>query len=176
MLEGLAAVGDHARVDGSDGAALARDLGGDALGDLARGPAIDEHVVFGLAEHVDEAGGDHQLRGVDAPPGGAAGERADGFHAVPHHAHVGAEPGRPGAVHDAASAEEQVAGRSGRGGEEEQQKGRHTAADYLTPASAETKREVEGQNLPEVPACGLLGFFKSSPQARCWFVPGERCL
>jgi hypothetical protein len=68
-LEDLAVLRQDAGVDRGDRAAFPGDLGGDALRDLAGGARVDEHVVLGLPEHVDEAGRDDQLAGVDAPLG-----------------------------------------------------------------------------------------------------------
>ena len=111
VLEDLPVVAEHAGVGRGDRRAFARDLGGDALRDLAGGARVDEHVVLGLPEHVDEAGRDDEPGGVDAPLRLGALEAAHGRDAVADHADVGAEPGRAGAVHDAPAREEQVAGR-----------------------------------------------------------------
>ena len=60
---------EHARVERRDRAALAGDLGRDALGDLAGGPAVDQHAVLRLPHHVDEAGRHHQAARVDPAAG-----------------------------------------------------------------------------------------------------------
>ena len=54
-LVDVLALGEHRVVQGRDRGALARDLGRDALGDLRGRALVDEHVVLGLAEQVDEA-------------------------------------------------------------------------------------------------------------------------
>src|SRR5258708_6047077 len=100
----------HARVAGSDGAPLAGDLGRDALGDLAGHPGIHEGVVLGLAEHVDEARGDHEPCGVDAPFRRRLPQIAHGYDAVAGDAHVSAEPGSASAVPNAPTREEQITG------------------------------------------------------------------
>src|SRR6185503_16264821 len=83
-------------------AALAGDLGGDALTDLRLGRWIDEQRVLGLAEHVDEAGRDELAARLDAATRTGAREVANGGDLVAADADVGAKPGRAGAVDDAA--------------------------------------------------------------------------
>ena len=50
-------------------AAVADQLGGDALGDGALGARVDEEGVVGVAVDVDEAGGDDHARCVEAALG-----------------------------------------------------------------------------------------------------------
>jgi hypothetical protein len=84
-------------------------------------------LVFRLAQHVDEAGRDDELGGVDAAFGLPLGEPSDGVDAVADHADVRAKPRRAGAVHDLSPAEQQIAGTwlAGRGQEEREQRDQH---------------------------------------------------
>ena len=96
---------------GGGRASLAGEVGGDALTELALGTRGigDEHQA-GLAHHVDEAGGDDAIAGVDGPRGGAARELAHGGDAVPAHPHVRPEPGVSGAVHHARVGDQNIEG------------------------------------------------------------------
>jgi hypothetical protein len=60
-------LGEHRVVERRDRAALAGDLRRDALRDLRRGALVDENVVLGLAEQVDEARADVEAARVDRP-------------------------------------------------------------------------------------------------------------
>ena len=94
---------------GAIDAALAGDLGGDALGDLAGRAVVDEHVVLGLAEHVDEAGAEDEAarRRCGVAPRRATRSPTAAMRS-PDHAHVGAEPRRAGAVDHPAAGEDEV--------------------------------------------------------------------
>ena len=94
--------------DGRRRASFARDLRGDALADLRLRAVVREQRHLGLAEHVDEAGRDHVVAGVDAARRRRLGEIADGGDVVALDADVAAEPGRAGAVHDAAARDDEV--------------------------------------------------------------------
>src|SRR5713226_8493496 len=56
VLEKIVAVGQGLIVLRSNGPALARDPGGNSLGQLAEGLLVNQQVPFGLLQHVDEAG------------------------------------------------------------------------------------------------------------------------
>ena len=93
--------------DGREGeAALARDLGGDALADLAVGAPVREEHGVGMGMDVDEAGRHRRSRHVDAARGLDPREVADRGDLAAGDADVGEERGRAGAVDDAASAQD----------------------------------------------------------------------
>ena len=71
-------------------AALAEDLGGDALADVALRAAVRDQRLRRPRQHVDEAGGDGEAGGVDDGPACAPGQVADGGDAVAADADVGA--------------------------------------------------------------------------------------
>ena len=103
-------------VERSDGLPLTRDFGGDSLHHLRGGPRIDEQVVLGLAEKVDETRRDYQVAGVDPPRRGSLAERPHGGDPPVAHAYVGDEPGRPRAIDDPSAGEDQFEARVGLGG------------------------------------------------------------
>ena len=113
VVAGLA-VGHHLVVHRRNRHAFAGDLGGDALGDLAGRPAVDEHVELGLAEQVDEAGRHHQAGGVDPRRGLGRRQVAERGDPVAGDADVGAEPRGAGAVDDLAVGDHDVEGRGRR--------------------------------------------------------------
>ena len=92
-------------VEGRDGLALARDLGRDPLRDLGGRAPVDEGVVLGLAEQVDEPRRDDEAGGIDPaaragdPVGREVAHRGDA--AVPD-GHVPPKRRFPRAVHDLA--------------------------------------------------------------------------
>ncbi len=72
---------------------------------------IDENGEFGLAEHVDEAGGDDEAFGVDDAPGLSGFEVSDFGDAAILNGEIGGVPGGTGAVNDVAVADDDVVGR-----------------------------------------------------------------
>ena len=102
-------------LSGAGGAALAGDLGGDALEDLGREARVDQQRQLGLAQHVDEAGRDDlpaRVDGLLAPPRCRAGRSR---RSARRGCRVAGVPGRAGAVDDAAVADDEVErGRPGR--------------------------------------------------------------
>src|SRR5262249_8182673 len=92
----------------ADRPALAEDLCGDPLADLALGVAVFQEEVVRVRVHVDEPGRDDQPLGVDFPFGLLRGHAADGDDAIAPDGHVAEEPGVAAAVHDLAIADEQV--------------------------------------------------------------------
>ena len=97
-------------VDRYDARDLAGDLARDPLRDLGDGASVAEQRVLGVAEHVDEARGDDEVRGVDRVASRGAGQQADRNDAVARDEHVAAIPRAAGAVHDLAIADDQVGG------------------------------------------------------------------
>jgi hypothetical protein len=106
-------------LDRAGGGALAQDLGGHALADLALGMAVLQQQQVGVRVHVDEAGGDDQPGGVEGAPGRPR-HPADGGDAIAAHGNVAAEPRVAAAVDDGSVADEQVVGRFGRRGRRRQ--------------------------------------------------------
>jgi hypothetical protein len=109
VLEELLLLVEDGLVEGRDALALAGDLGGDALGELAGRLLVDEQVHLRLPQHVDEARGDDQASGVEGALG--CGVLAGAPHeddAVADDAHVGVDPGIAAAVHHLAVADEHV--------------------------------------------------------------------
>src|ERR1019366_1737422 len=106
-------------VEGCDGLALARDLGRDSLRDLGGRAPVDQGVVLGLAEEVDEPRRDDEAGGID--PATGAGDPVwpeiayRGDAAVPD-GHVPAECRFPRAVYDPPASEHEIvpAGRGAR--------------------------------------------------------------
>ncbi len=93
-----------------DGAALARDLGRNALTDLAEHAVVDQDVCLGLAEHVDESGCDHQARHVDRVSRLRAAEVSHRRDTVAADGDVAAVSRVAAAVHDPAATQDQVVG------------------------------------------------------------------
>ena len=91
-----------------DRRSFAGDLGGDALGDLAGGARVGQHVELRLAEHVDEARRDDEVGGIDAGLRLAAIEPADRGDAIAGDADVGAIPRRAAAIDHAAIGDQQI--------------------------------------------------------------------
>jgi hypothetical protein len=89
-------------------AALADDLGGHALADLAVGAAIDEQREVAVGVDVDEAGRDGVAARVDHARRGRAAQVAQRHHALAAHAHIGVKGRRAAAVDDAAAADQDV--------------------------------------------------------------------
>src|SRR5262249_8998587 len=104
---------EGARIDRSDGFTLPVEDGGDSLADLALRSPLDEDSVLGLAEQVDEAGGDDAAGDVDAAPCRCGGEVADGHDPLSADTDVGAHPRRAGAVDDLSVLEDEIERRSG---------------------------------------------------------------
>ena len=77
---------------------FAGDLGGDPLADLRFARLSTSSVMLGLAEHVDEAGGDDVVAHLDAAPRVARERSPMAAIWSPLDPDVGAEPGRTGAV------------------------------------------------------------------------------
>ena len=134
-IVGRLAIGQHLVVHRRNRHALAGDLGGDALGDLAGGAAVHQHVELRLAEQVDEARRHHLSGGVDAGSGRGPREIANRGDAIADDADIAAEPRRSGAVHHAAVRDHEIEGprggqgrrrRRGRGGRRSRR--RRTAA------------------------------------------------
>ena len=116
------ALGEHRGVQGRDGCALPGHLGRDALRDLRGRALVDEHVVLGLAQQVDESRRDDQAPGVDRPLCRVAGQRADRDDSAIPDSHVRDEPGGARAVdHPAAHEEQIIGGVGGREGEQAEQ-------------------------------------------------------
>ncbi len=110
--------------------ALSGQLGGDALADLALLARVDQRVQLALAEQIDEARRDREVVQLEAALRFCAREIAHRCDAVAADADVGAEPGRPGAVDDAAAGEDQIEGRA-----EKQDHGAPLGATTMTPSS-----------------------------------------
>jgi hypothetical protein len=77
---------------------LARDLGRDALPDLALGQWTDEQVEVGVRVDVDEPGGDGQIAAVDLDGSRSSDSRSDVGDAVARDQHVGCAGRGSGAV------------------------------------------------------------------------------
>ena len=99
---------DPGLVHGRGRDALAGELGGDALADLALFARIDQRVQLALAEHVDESGGEREIVQVDAAPRLRFAQVADRRDGVAADADVGPEPGGTGAVDHAGPGEDQI--------------------------------------------------------------------
>jgi uncharacterized protein YjbJ (UPF0337 family) len=114
-------VGGRGRAGGAvgpGGGDLAGDLARDPLAHLGGGAGLAQDRGFGVAEHVDEARGDHAVLGVDHAAGAAGGaHRADVADAVAAHRDLAAVPRVAGAVHHARVGDEQVVARARAGGE-----------------------------------------------------------
>ena len=113
--EGVAV--DHGRIAqrgvalGRGRTALAGEVGGDALAQLAFGArGVGDEDEAGLAHHVDEAGGDHSARGVDGAGGFAVRQLAHSDDAIAAQSDIGVY-GRPaGSVDHAGVGDEDVEG------------------------------------------------------------------
>src|SRR4249919_1174260 len=99
---------NHPVVHGRDRRALAGDLGGHALEQLARRAAVDEDVELGLAEEIDESGRDDEAGCIDGRAGRRVLERANRRNPIADDADVAAKPRRTGAVDNAAVDEQDV--------------------------------------------------------------------
>jgi hypothetical protein len=66
---GALLLGDEAEAGGGGEAAVADNLGGDALAEFAVGGGIGEEGAIGVSVDVDEAGGEDEARVVDASGG-----------------------------------------------------------------------------------------------------------
>ena len=110
---------------GAIDAALAGHFGRDALHDLARGAVVDQDVELGLAEQVDEARRDDEVRRVDRRRRRRARQVPDRRDPVADDADVTAEPRAAGAVHDPAVPDDHVV--AGGGGLSRDADGRHGA-------------------------------------------------
>ena len=99
---------NHPVVHGRDRRALAGDLGGHALEQLARRAAVDEDVELGLTEEIDESRRDDEVGCIDGRAGRRVLERANRRNAIADDADVAAKPWRAGAVDDAAVDEQDV--------------------------------------------------------------------
>ena len=101
-------------VGGSVGRALAHDLGGDPLGDLPDQASVAaKKRRTGVGQDVDEAGGHHLARGVNANRGVGVVQTAGGGHGhnpAIANAHVAVEPWTAGPVHDPAVGDHRVHG------------------------------------------------------------------
>ena len=112
-------------VEGRDGLALASDLGRDPLRDFGSRAPVDEGVVLGLAEKVDEPRRDDEAGGIDPATGAGDSVRREVTHrgdATVPDGHVAPECRFPRAVHDPPAGEHEIV--SGRRGAREKKKGR----------------------------------------------------
>src|SRR4051794_12344942 len=100
---------------GAGGGSLAQDLRGDALADLALGPAVFQEHEVGVRVHVNEAGGDDQAPGVDLAAGGPFQDAADSNDPIPADGDIAVEPWVTAAVDDLAVTDDQVVFGSGPG-------------------------------------------------------------
>src|SRR6202451_4202022 len=109
----------------SDRCAFTSNFTGDSLGKLADGTVVDQQGIFGLSEHVDEAGGNPQTLSVDYLFGVSVIELSDGRDLLAANGNVTGDPGIAGAVDDRAVLDDYVVitvgsgcgagGRAGRG-------------------------------------------------------------
>ena len=160
---------------------LSGEVGGNALAQLALGARRirDEHQA-GLAHHIDEAGCQEAVTGIDTKMGRAPGEAAHGDDAIPAHTHVGAEPRVPGAVQDTRIDDEHVEDRivrippnpflfagARRGAEkcDEKQGGKMARTRSSTNASGPGR---DGASEPSAPGSGAdaMAFLHPMPPAR----------
>ena len=93
----------HEVAKGCDGGTFAGYLGRNALGDLAGGTIVDEHIELGLALDVDKPGRDDQTRGIYPLRSGGIAQIANGADAVAANPDIPNKPGSAGAIHDAGS-------------------------------------------------------------------------
>ncbi len=101
--------GGHAGQRGRDReAAVAHDLGGHALADLAFGARVQGQGEIGVRVDVYEAGGHHLAAGVDRPACRATRRTLDGHDAPRAHEDPGLASGRAGSVDDEPSADHEV--------------------------------------------------------------------
>ena len=91
-------------------AAMADDLGGDALSHLRVRRRIDRQREVRMGLDVDEPGTDHEPSGIDRLPRRARQGRADRRDAAAYNGEVGGPPGRPAAVEYRAAADQDVRG------------------------------------------------------------------
>ena len=96
--------------EGPDAPTLARDLGGDALRDLGEHAVVDQHVLLGLAEHVDEPRGDDESTHVQCLARRGAVQGSYACEPVAPDAHIPAVARIAAPVHDPAASEDQVVG------------------------------------------------------------------
>ena len=74
---------------GGGRAAVADNLGGDALGDFGRGGGFEQNIGVGVRMGVNESRGDAERGAVNAFTGGGGGEIADGANLAARDADVG---------------------------------------------------------------------------------------
>ena len=106
-------VGDGRRERHATHPAIAVDLGGHALRDLADRPAVAQEREVGVAVEVHPAGRDDTVRGVDAFGSGSRRKVADGDDPSTGHADVRPTTRRAGPVDDRAPGQHEV--QTGRG-------------------------------------------------------------
>ena len=95
-------------LEGPAGAALAEDLGGHPLADLALRIAVLEEQPVGVGVHVDETRSDDETAAVDRPTGPTVRQLADRRDAVSPEGDIPREGGLTAAVDDPAPLEDQV--------------------------------------------------------------------
>ena len=89
-------------------AALADDLGGHALADLAVGAAVHQQRGVAVGVHVDEAWRHGEAARVDRLRGAGAAQVADGFDALAAHADIAGEGRCAAAVDELAASDQDV--------------------------------------------------------------------
>ncbi len=99
-------------------AAVADDLGGDALANLALGLGIDRQREVGMGLDIDEAGRHRQALGIDHLGCRAFEIRRNGVDAATADGDVAPPAGRAGAVEQQAAADQDVVGRNASGHEQ----------------------------------------------------------
>ncbi len=175
---GVGAVGEHAGIERSDGRAFARDFGGDALRDLGGGAAVDEGVVFGLAEQIDEAGREHQAGAVDAAARAALallGKFSDGVDAVAADGHIRLERGSACAIDDKSVFEYEVVRRlraRDQHGAKERRRGKQEFFHAPTLKPATRTSSLERQRASAV-AYLVSAAARLASQSRLWVSPSR---
>ena len=111
MVEKIFLRGDGGIVLRRHRLALAGDLGGDALGELAHRLLVNEQGELRLAQHVNEAGCNDQAGGINGALGFYVWRRVPHKDdAIANDAHIGINPGVAAAIHHPAVADQGVEG------------------------------------------------------------------
>ena len=109
VVSGVVGLNDGV-IERRDGAAFAGDFGSDALIDFRGQAGVDEDGEFGLAEHVDESGGDDFAGGVNGALTRRGSEVADSGDFSVADAEIAGVPRRAGAIDDVAVGDDEVEG------------------------------------------------------------------
>src|SRR5258705_13769147 len=94
-----------------DGGAFPGDLAGDSLGQFADRAVVHQKWIFGLAQHVDKAGGDDAVSSINDLGRAVALKLTNGSNTVALDPDVGRVPGIAASVQDVTVADDHIKGR-----------------------------------------------------------------